>query len=209
MEKIQNREQAALMLAERLEKYRGQQGVVLAIPRGGVPVAAPIAKKLGMPLEVTLSKKIGHPFNKEFAIGSVSQDSIIVDDRIDVSQEYIDSEVERIRENLRQKYKLFMGDRKHVPLKDKVVIIVDDGIATGKTLEATVELVKKEKPGKIVIAVPVAPFSAIDHFRALVDEVICLLVPPFFQAVGQFYEEFTQTSDEEVIQLLKEQDKPL
>lgn len=197
------------MLADRLDKYRGQSGVVLAIPRGGVPVAAPIAKKLGMPLEVTLSKKIGHPLNQEFAIGSVSKDSVIVDDRIDVPQEYIEEEVARIRESLAQKYKLFMGDRKHVPLRDKVVIIVDDGIATGKTLEATVALVKKEQPRKIVIAVPVAPFSAIDHFKSLVDEVICLLVPPFFQAVGQFYEEFSQTTDEEVIQLLQEQDKPL
>ncbi|MDX5420779.1 MAG: phosphoribosyltransferase [Hymenobacteraceae bacterium] len=207
MEKIRNRAEAAMMLADRLEKYRGQKGVVLAIPRGGVPVAAPIAKRLGMPLEVTLSKKIGHPKNPEFAIGSVSLDSVTVDQRAEVPQEYVEAEVERIRQSLRSKYQLFMGDREHVDLKDRVVIIVDDGIATGKTLAATVELVKKQQPRKVVIAVPVAPFSAIDHFRGMVDEVECLLIPRFFQAVGQFYEEFTQTSDEEVIRLLQEQDE--
>lgn len=206
MEKIQNREVAAIMLASQLEKYKGQKGVVLAIPRGGVPVAAPIAKKLGMPLEVVLTKKIGHPSNPEFAIGAVSKDSMVVDERIEVPEGYIEQEVPRIREKLAEKYKLFMGDREHVPLQDRLVIIVDDGIATGRTLEATVELVKKEKPRKIVIAVPVAPYEAIYRFKNLVDEVVCLLVPPFFQAVGQFYDEFYQTSDEEVIQLLKDQD---
>jgi putative phosphoribosyl transferase len=206
MESIQNREVAAIMLADQLAKYKGQKGVVLAIPRGGVPVAAPIAKKLGMPMEVVLTKKIGHPSNPEFAIGAVSKDSIVVDERIEVPEGYVAQEAQRLRAELDKKYKLFMGDRKHVTLQDRVAIIVDDGIATGKTLEATVDLVKKENPRKIVIAVPVAPYEAIYRFKSLVDEVVCLLVPPFFQAVGQFYNEFNQTSDEEVIQLLKEQD---
>ncbi|WP_161889110.1 phosphoribosyltransferase [Pontibacter russatus] len=202
---IRNRETAARLLAERLEKYRGQQGVVLAIPRGGVPVAAPIARHLGMPLEVTLSKKIGHPANPEFAIGSVSLDSVQVDTRADVPQAYIAAEVERIREGLRQKYSLYMGNRKHVPLHDRVAILVDDGIATGKTLLATIDLVKKEQPRKIVVAVPVASPSAYETVSSLVDEVVCLLVPISFQAVGQFYEEFSQVSDEQVIELLQEQ----
>ncbi|RDV13264.1 phosphoribosyltransferase [Pontibacter diazotrophicus] len=206
MERIRNRKEAALLLADRLEKYRGEQGAVLAIPRGGVPVAAPIAKRLGMPLEVTLSKKIGHPSNSEFAIGSVSLESVTVDERAEVPAEYIEAEVERIRENLRQKYSLFMGDREHVTLKDRLVIIVDDGVATGKTLMATIELVKKEQPRKIVVAVPVASSSAYDKIDSMVDEVICLLVPPYFQAVGQFYEEFSQISDELVIKLLQEQE---
>lgn len=202
---IRNRETAARLLAERLEKYRGQQGVVLAIPRGGVPVAAPIARHLGMPLEVTLSKKIGHPANPEFAIGSVSLDSVQVDARADVPPAYIAAEVERIREGLRQKYSLYMGNRVHVPLQDRVAILVDDGIATGKTLLATIDLVKKEQPRKIVVAVPVASPSAYETVSSLVDEVVCLLVPISFQAVGQFYEEFSQVSDEQVIELLQEQ----
>ncbi|MCX2739475.1 phosphoribosyltransferase [Pontibacter anaerobius] len=207
MDMIRNRAEAAELLAERLQKYKGEQGVVLAIPRGGVPVAAPIAKKLGMPLEVTVSKKIGHPLNPEFAIGAVSMDSVSYDKRADVPENYIEAEVQRIRQGMQQKYKRFMGNRQHIPFKDRVVIIVDDGIATGKTLEATVNLVKKEHPRKIVVAVPVAPPEAADRFSGMVDDFVCLLTPPFFQAVGQFYEEFTQTSDEEVIQLLQDQDK--
>ena len=206
MDMIHNRESAAQELAQRLQKYKGEDGVVLAIPRGGVPVAAPIAKSLGMPLEVTLTKKIGHPANPEFAIGSVSLKSMAVDDRAEVPDEYVQREVERIRESLKEKYKLFMGNRQHVPLQGKTVIIVDDGIATGKTLEATVKLVKTEQPAKIVIAVPVAPPESIPRFESMVDEVVCLLTPPYFQAVGQFYEEFYQTSDDEVIQLMQEQD---
>ncbi|WP_299819791.1 phosphoribosyltransferase family protein [uncultured Pontibacter sp.] len=205
MDMIVNRESAAALLAQRLEKYKGEAGVVLAIPRGGVPVAAPIAKSLGMPLEVTLTKKIGHPANPEFAIGAVSLKSVVVDARAEVPEEYIDREVQRIRVSLQQKYKLFMGDRERVPLKDKVAIIVDDGIATGKTLEATVELVRAEQPRKIIIAVPVGPYEAVERFKHMVDDVVCLLTPPYFQAVGQFYEEFTQVSDEQVIQLLQAQ----
>ncbi|MBF9253460.1 phosphoribosyltransferase [Pontibacter sp. 172403-2] len=204
MEMLQNREEAAQLLAERLEKYRGRKGVVLAIPRGGVPVAAPIARRLGMPLEIALSKKIGHPANSEFAIGSVSLESVIVDARADVPPTYIEAQVQRIRESLQQKYKLFMGNRRHVDLAGRVVIIVDDGIATGKTLLAIVELVQKQQPQQVVVAVPVAPFAAIDKLRSMVDEVVCLLIPPFFQSVGQFYRKFEQVSDEEVIKLLQQ-----
>lgn len=205
MNYIRNREEAAEMLADRLERYKGQKGVVLAIPRGGVPVGAPIAKRLGMPLEVIVSKKIGHPANPEFAIGAVSLEDVEVDDRPDVSEEYIRTEAARLQESLRRKYKLFMGDRQPVDLRNRIVIIVDDGIATGKTLLSTVEMVRKKQPREIIVAVPVAPFSAIERFKAIVDEVVCLLVPPFFQAVGQFYQEFTQVSDDEVFRLLQHQ----
>jgi putative phosphoribosyl transferase len=205
MDYIRNREEAAEMLADRLAHYKGQKGVVLAIPRGGVPVAAPIARRLGMPLEVIVSKKIGHPSNPEFAIGAVSLEDVEVDHRADVSEAYIRAETARLQESLRKKYKLFMGNRQPVDLRGRIVIIVDDGIATGKTLLSTVEMVKKKHPKKIVVAVPVAPYSAIERFEAIVDEVVCLLVPPFFQAVGQFYQEFTQTSDDEVIWLLQHQ----
>jgi predicted phosphoribosyltransferase len=207
METIRNRKEAALMLADRLEKYRGERGVVLAIPRGGVPVAAPIAKRLGMPLEVILSKKIGHPSNSEFAIGAVSLGSVQVDERQEVPQEYVEAEVKRIREKLRQNYQLYMGDREHVDMKNRVVILVDDGVATGKTLISTIELLKKEQPRRIVVAVPVASPTALARIEGMVDEVVCLLAPPYFQAVGQFYQEFYQTSDELVIQLLQEQDE--
>ncbi|MCP2043321.1 phosphoribosyltransferase [Pontibacter sp. HSC-36F09] len=205
MEMIPNRQVAAELLADRLEYYRGQKGVVLAIPRGGVPVAAPIARRLGMPLDVIVSKKIGHPANPEFAIGAVSLEDVEVDKRTDVPAEYIQAEVERIKTSLRQKYRLFMGNRQPVDLHDRIVIIVDDGIATGKTLLSTVNMARHKQPRKIIIAVPVAPRAAIKQFEAIVDEVVCLLVPPMFQAVGQFYQEFEQVSDEEVIRLLRQQ----
>jgi putative phosphoribosyl transferase len=202
---IRNREEAAYMLTERLAKYKGQDGVVLAIPRGGVPIGAIIAKELGMPLEVILSKKIGHPSNPEFAIGSVSLDSVQIDEEQYIPQTYIQAETERIRKLLHENYKLFMGKRTPQPLKDRVLILVDDGIATGNTLIATINLVKKQHPKKIVVAVPVAPPSALVHIGAMVDDVICLLAPPDFYAVGQFYQEFYQVSDEEVIDLLQNQ----
>ncbi|RIJ43072.1 phosphoribosyltransferase [Pontibacter oryzae] len=207
MDIIRNRQEAAELLAIQLAKYKGQKGVVLAIPRGGVPLGAYIANQLGMPLEVTLTKKIGHPQNSEFAIGAVSLDSVVVDERADVSEIYIAEETTRIRRSLKEKYKLFMGERQHIPLGDRVVIIVDDGIATGKTLEATIKLIKKEQPRKIVVAVPVAPPSAGEHFSQLADDFVCLMLPSGFQAVGQFYEEFGQVSDDEVVKLMQEQDK--
>lgn len=202
---IRNRAYAAQLLAERLAHYKGQKGVVLAIPRGGVPVAAPIAKFLGMPLEVIVSKKIGHPANPEFAIGAVSLEDVEVDYRSDVTQAYVEAETRRLQESLREQYKLFMGDIQPVELPGRIVILVDDGIATGKTLLSTVRMVRKKQPRKIVVAVPVAPQAAIREFEAIVDEVVCLLVPPLFQAVGQFYEEFEQVSDEEVISILRHQ----
>ncbi|PKV63555.1 phosphoribosyltransferase [Pontibacter ramchanderi] len=207
MEYIPNRQIAAELLADRLERYKGQKGVVLAIPRGGVPVAAPIARRLGMPLDVIVSKKIGHPANPEFAIGAVSLEDVEVDKRSDVSQEYIQAEVDRIKQSLRQKYQLFMGSRQPVDLHDRVVIIVDDGIATGKTLLSTIHMARHKQPRRLIVAVPVAPKAAIKQIEGIVDEVVCLLVPPMFQAVGQFYQEFEQVSDEEVIRLLRQQDR--
>ncbi|MBX0334110.1 phosphoribosyltransferase [Pontibacter sp. HSC-14F20] len=204
MEMIPNRQVAAEMLADRLEHYKGQKGVVLAIPRGGVPVAAPIAQRLSMPLDVIVSKKIGHPANPEFAIGAVSLEDVEVDKRADVPAAYIQAEVERLKESLCQQYRLFMGNRQPVDLRDRIVIIVDDGIATGKTLLSTVNMARNKQPRKIIVAVPVAPLTAIQQFEAIVDEVVYLLAPPMFQAVGQFYEEFEQVSDAEVIHLLRQ-----
>ena len=201
---IRDRQHAAEMLTERLQEYKGKDGVVLAIPRGGVPIGAYIARELGMPLEIALTKKIGHPGNPEYAIGAVSLDSVIVNQNVAVPESYIESQVAKIQEELKRRYQLFMGDRKPAVLKNKTVIIVDDGIATGQTLLATVELVKHQEPAKIIIAVPVAPPSAVKRFQPLVDELICPIAPEGFYAVGQFYEDFKQISDEEVMEALKE-----
>ena len=204
MNMIANRHEAAEKLAEKLQKYKGENGIILAIPRGGVPMGVLIANELDFPLEVTLSKKIGHPNNPEFAIGSVSLESEHLNENIDFPEEYVKAEMERIRQELKRRYELFMGDHKPTNLNNKVVIIVDDGIATGHTLMMTVEMVKKQHPAKIVIAVPVGPPSMMRYFEERVDEVVYLMAPQGFYAVGQFYEEFREVSDEEVAESLKE-----
>lgn len=199
---FQDRMDAAIQLAEALKKYKNEEGVVLAIPRGGVPIAFVIAKELGWPLDVILIKKIGYPLNPEFAIGAVSMQGRIINKSIDVDKEYIESETLKIREMLKERYHKYMGDRKPADLTGKTVIIVDDGIATGQTVQASVDIAKAVNAGKIVIAVPVGPPDTIEKFRQQVDEVICLETPEEFYAVGQFYRNFEQTDDEEVIAYL-------
>ena len=206
---FQDRTDAGMQLAEKLTFYKDQDVVVLAIPRGGLPLGAIVAKALNAPLDVALIKKIGHPYNKEYAIGAVSLESVITSDTLNISKSYIEEETSRIRELLSKRYQEYYKKGKPHDLKDKVVIIVDDGIATGNTLLATVELVYKQKPRSIVIAIPVAPPSSINKLEnsSYVNEVICLETPHNFMAVGQFYEEFDAVSDEEAIQILQETNK--
>lgn len=196
---------AGHQLAEKLMKFKDENVVVLAIPRGGLPLGAIVAKALQAPLDVTLTKKIGHPSNKEYAIGAVSLDNIIFTNDMGVNKEYIIEETERISEKLLKRHDEYYKNRLPQNVKDRTVIIIDDGIATGNTLLATIELVSKQGPKKIIVAIPVAPNSAIRKLESTlkVDEVICLQVPYNFQAVGQFYEEFYQVSDQEAIQLLE------
>jgi len=202
---FKDRYDAAMELALRLEKFKGEDGIVLAVPRGGVPIGYVIARDLGFPLEIILSKKIGHPNNPEFAIGSVSLDGIIINEDVsDVSKDYINREADRIFKDLKTKFKYYMGDREPSDLKNKTVIVVDDGIATGSTIIATVLSVRKKNPKKIIIAAPVSSPSAINKLKSISDEFICLSFPQNFMGVGQFYSDFSQVQDEEVIQLLKE-----
>ncbi|WP_289644299.1 phosphoribosyltransferase [Maribacter aestuarii] len=205
---FKNRIDAGRQLAEKIMKFKDENVVVLAIPRGGLPLGAIIAKALEAPLDVALTKKIGHPFHKEYAIGAVSLDDIILTDAMGVTQGYISEETKRIRKKLQQRYDEYYKERSPVNVKDKTVIIVDDGIATGNTLLATIQLVSKRTPKKIVVAIPVAPNSAIKKLENTekVHEVICLQVPYNFQAVGQFYKEFRQVSDEEAIIYLEQAD---
>ncbi len=200
---FRDRIEAGLLLAAKLKKYQGDPGVILAVPRGGVPVAYAVAKELGFPLEVILTKKIGHPLNKEYAIGAVSLTGEFIIPHPEASQEYIDDEIERIRKKLREMYHKFMGDKEPENLQDKTVIVIDDGIATGNTLLATINMLKKNKPRKIVIAVPVASLHAIQKLIKEVDDVISLVIPKHFYGVGAFYEDFEQVSDDEVIYYLE------
>ena len=182
-----------------LKKFKGNAVVIMAIPRGGVPVAYTVAKELDFPIEVILTKKIGHPVNKEYAIGAASLSEYFVIPHREVTQEYIESELKTIRIRLKEMQEKFMGDISPQNLEGKTVIIVDDGMATGNTILCTVNILKKSKPGKIIVAVPVASQDAIEKLAAEVDEVITVLSPLEFYGVGAFYENFKQVDDKEVI----------
>ncbi|MEH6760047.1 MAG: phosphoribosyltransferase family protein [Maribacter arcticus] len=202
---FEDRNDAGTQLAKKLTKFKEENVVVLAIPRGGLPVGAQVAKSLQAPLDVVLTKKIGYPTNKEYAIGAVSLESIVLTNAMGIEKGYIDQETARIRKTLRDRYNQYYKHQSPVNLKNKTVIIVDDGVATGNTLLATIELVYKQKPSKIIIAIPVAPASAIYKISNTenVDEVICILIPDNFRAVGQFYKNFEQVTDQEAIQILE------
>lgn len=198
---------AAEQLVPLLEKYKNQDCVVLAVPRGGVPMGCHIAQKLGFPLDLLMTKKIGHPNNLEYAIGAVSLEGTLRDEEQDVSEDYIQYETQRIRKQLQDRYHRFMPDKKPLDLTHKIVIVVDDGIATGYTILAAIELLRKKKPAKIVVAVPVAPPDSANKVRKQVDDFICLYTPVSFYGVGRFYENFEEVTDDKVIQLLKQMDK--
>lgn len=203
-QKFINRDDAAFKLLPLLSKYRNEQGVVLAVPRGGVPIGYHIARSFGMPLELLMTKKIPHPQHEEFAVGAVSLEDHIVDERLGLPKSYIESEIERIRKSLKERYAYFMGNHKPVDLQNKVVILIDDGIATGNTILSSIKMLRKKKPKKIVVAVPVAPAEALQKLKKEVDDLICVLTPHPFVGVGLHYVDFSQVDDEEVMKLLRD-----
>jgi len=196
---FRDRIEAGLLLAAKLRKFKNDPGVVLAVPRGGVPVAYIVARELGFPIEIVLTKKVGHPMNKEFAIGAASLTDYFIEPDEDISEQYIEQELKKIRIRLKEMYKIFMGDQEPEKLEGKTVIIIDDGIATGHTMMGTVHVLRKSKPGKIIIGVPVASKSAVRELSKEVDEVVAVMIPEIFYGVGAFYDEFEQVTDEEVM----------
>ena len=204
MQYFTNRQEAAMLLARKLEKYKGKHGVILAVPRGGVPIGYYIAKHLHFELDLLMSKKLGHPYNEEFAIGAVGLEDEIIEETQGISPEYIDEEVANIHSQLKERYKKFMGSKQPLEINGKIVIVVDDGVATGRTILATLEMLRRKKPRKLIVAVPVSSREAAERIRSVVDEFICLHMPVPFYGVGRFYKDFSQTTDEEVIALLQE-----
>lgn len=199
---FQDRIDAGVQLAEKLKKYRGDASLILSVPRGGVPIAYAVAEVLSLPVEIILTKKIGHPENKELAIGAASLSDHFVLPEYQVSKEYITETIQKVRSNLREMYIRFMGRHEPMQLKGKTVIVVDDGVATGNTLLATVRLLRKKNPAKIIIGVPVASRHAVELLEKEADEVVAVLVPDMFRSVSNFYEDFTQVSDEDVLYYL-------
>ena len=201
-----NRHEAGKKLAERLKKYRGKKdAIVLGIPRGGVEVAFDIAQELKVALSVLVTKKIGYPSDPEFAIGAVGSEghySISEGYAAEAGKDYIKNTVKELSKEISRRYKDYTGG-KPPNLKDKTVILVDDGLATGFTMMAAIEYAKSQKPKKIIVAVPVAAQDSFEKAKKEADEIICLHIPVFFGSVGSFYQDFSQLEDGDVKRYLK------
>jgi predicted phosphoribosyltransferase len=201
-----NRVDAGRRLAVRLEEYRSPDTIVLAIPRGGVVIGYEVARALGAPLDVTIPRKIGAPGQPELAIGAIGDDVVVLDDRtisyLHVREEYISEEIERQKAEIERRWRLYRDDRPFPDVKGKTVLLVDDGMATGSTTLAAARAVREKNPGRLVLAVPVAPAESVARLRPEVDEIVVLETPEPFFSVGSWYSVFDQTSDEEVIDLL-------
>jgi putative phosphoribosyl transferase len=196
---FRNRYEAGRMLAAKLKKYKKEDGIILGVPRGGVPVAYAVAAELDFPVELILTKKIGYPGHGEYAIGSVSLRDYFVFPHHHVPEEYIVSEVKNIRARLKEMNQKFMGGKEPENIDGKTVIVIDDGIATGNTLLGTISMMQKSKPRKIVVAAPVASKSAIEKLKQKVDEVVTLIIQEEFRSVGEFYQDFEEVTDKEVM----------
>ena len=203
-----DRVDAGKRLASALKDFSGKNGIVLAIPRGGVVVGFEIARALNLPLDVIIPRKIGAPENPELAIGAVAEDGTAILDNqlikyLGVSKEYVEIETKRQKHEIGRRLKLYRQDSSYPNLKGLDVIVVDDGIATGSTMKAALASVKNRGAASVTVAVPVGPPSTIEELKNTADRVVCLYTPEYFQAIGEFYTDFSQTPDEEVIMLLK------
>lgn len=204
---FRDRLDAGEKLADRLMDLRGERCAVIAIPRGGVVVGYAVASRLDAPLEVTIPRKIGAPGDPELAVGAVAEDGTIyveesIADMIGVSWDWIRIEAERELEEIRRRVSVYRGGRELPRLEGYSVIVVDDGIATGATMIATVRFLRRLGPREIIVAAPVAPPEVLPKLRSEADDVRCVETPSPFFAIGQFYADFSQLSDSEVLRYL-------
>jgi putative phosphoribosyl transferase len=207
---FKDRTDAGKQLAARLHFLQGQPNVVvLGIPRGGVVVAAEIARALAAPLDVFIAHKLGAPFNPELAIGAItSTGEVLLDETLVVelrlSNKEIEREIEYQRQEIARRLEVYRKHRPPLDLQNKTVVIVDDGVATGSTMLAALRALRQSRPARVILAIPVGPPETIQRLGQECDQVVVLATPEPFWAVGRFYTHFGQTSDEEVIELLAE-----
>jgi predicted phosphoribosyltransferase len=205
-----DRRDAGRRLAEALGFLRGRPGlVVLAVPRGGVVVGAEVARALKAPLDIVIARKIGAPDNPELAIGAVAPDGTAVFDdemvqSLGISERYKQAAAEQARQEIERRLRLYRGDRPPLDVAGKTAILTDDGVATGMTTLAAIRYLRKQRPRELVLAVPVGPPDTVAMLSREVDRAVVLYMPEVFWAVGAFYQRFEQTSDEEVVALLRE-----
>lgn len=205
---FKNRTEAGRLLAEALQQHRQQKGtLVLGIPRGGVVVAWEVAQQLGLPVDVIVIKKIGFPGQEEFAVGAVGLDDYILNEglmkRHDVSAQYLHDQIRLKQYEARQRHTLLRGDKPPVRVQNQTILLIDDGLATGTTMAMAVRIVEKQHPRQVIVAIPVAPPDAVSTMEKLADIVVCLHQPSDFRAVGHFYGDFREVTDEEVRSLLR------
>ncbi len=202
-----NRSDAGRKLATKLKKYQIEQPILLALPRGGVPIGYEVAQALKAPLDVLVVRKIGTPWNPELGIGAVAPGVEVLDEAslrgLGIKASELGEIIEQEKQELKRRQKLYQHGEVLLNITGKTVILIDDGLATGVTTRAAIQAIKKLKPAKLILAVPVGPNDTVEKLSELVDDLICLERPYDFYAVGAFYHSFPQVSDEEVISLLK------
>jgi predicted phosphoribosyltransferase len=210
---FKDRQHAGQLLARQLEHYRGRpELLVLALPRGGVPVAFEVAQALGARLDVLTVRKLGMPGYEEYAVGAIAEGGILVRNVEMAGQalapDALNAVITREQAELARRSQIYRGGRAPLSLENRNIILIDDGMATGSTMRAAVLAVRQKKPARIVVAVPVAPPEVCESFRDEIDEFICALMPDSFHAVGRWYEDFRQTSDAQVQALLEKAGQP-
>ena len=210
-EGFRNRVHAGRCLARQLTHLQDEDPIVLALPRGGVVVGFEVASALDAPLDIVTVRKIGAPFHREYGIGALvdgDEPELLLDrDRLEmlgVTDEQLRAVIEHELSEIHRRERLYRAGKPRIDLRDRVIIVVDDGIATGSSIRAALRGLRRMNPRRLVLAVPVAPPDTIESLRNECDEIVCLLLPPGFRAVGEFYEDFEQTNDDEVIALLQE-----
>jgi putative phosphoribosyl transferase len=205
--RFKDRSEAGRKLAAMLEKYRDQPGIVYPLPRGGVVLGVEIARALGMPVDLVIPRKIGHPYNPEYAIGAVTETGEIVCNEWEVSRvdrRWFEREVDRERKEARRRRQSYLGGREPLAAAGKTAILVDDGIATGLTMQAAIRDIKQRDPAHVVVAIPVAPKDTVDLIAQQVDEVVGLEITEYYRgAVGAYYDDFPQLTDDKVLKLLQ------
>lgn len=205
---FKNRQEAGHTLAQKLISYRDQPVVVLGLPRGGVILAAEIASMLNAPLDLAFARKIGHPLQEEYAIAAISEKGNFIGNEGElkrVDQKWLKEKQEAALAEIKERRHTYLKERNRLPLKDKTVILADDGIATGLSIQAAIQEIKNEHPKKLIIAVPVLPEYVANILKKQIDELIAIRIDPdhlFLGSVGAYYEKFEQVTDQEIISIM-------
>lgn len=213
LHRFKDRLEAGTLLAQRLAAYAGRDDVlILALPRGGVPVGFAISQALNLPFDIILVRKLGVPGHEEYAMGAIASAGVAILHRdvinsLGITMAAVEQVKRRETAELERRERLYRASRPAPSLQDRTVILVDDGLATGATMQAALQAARVGKPARLIVAIPVAPPETCRSLRNLADDIVCLKSPEFFQAVGQWYEHFEQTGDEEVIELLDKADR--